>query len=160
MKSPSHKTLKPLRSSLKPIDCPVDLLLEKIKALDTTFWLADEALLDNNRISAENVLLKQKVLLLEKALKDSKQGKSLSLTENGEIEIIPDAETMQAIKESFDSWVKLIGKSAAHWKKQTNDLMTKYYPIIKELKSEQENLHEENSKLWSKLNKKNKQTLD
>jgi hypothetical protein len=62
--------LKPLKSSLKPVSCPIELLIEKIKAFDTTFKLADEALLDNNRLSGENVQLRQKVLLLEKALKD------------------------------------------------------------------------------------------
>ena len=83
LKSPSHKTLKPLKSSLKTPNGPTENLLEKIKALDTTFRLADEALLDNNRLSAENVQLKQKVLLLEKAMKDLKIGKNLQFTSSG-----------------------------------------------------------------------------
>jgi len=44
----SQKVIKPLKSSLKQITSPALLLLEKIKALDTTFRLADEILIDNN----------------------------------------------------------------------------------------------------------------
>jgi len=57
--SPSNKSLKPLKSSMKPVTRPVELLLNKIKALDTTFRLADEILLDNNRLSSENVALRE-----------------------------------------------------------------------------------------------------
>jgi len=48
-----------MKSSLKPVNCPTEVLINKIKALDTTFRLADEILIDNNRLSSENVALRE-----------------------------------------------------------------------------------------------------
>ena len=59
VKSPSNRSSKPIKSALKQVLDPTEVLLNKIKALDTTFRLADEILIDNNRLSSENVALKE-----------------------------------------------------------------------------------------------------
>jgi len=74
--------LLPLKSSLKQITDPVNLLLEKIKSLDTTFRLADEITLDNNRLSSENIALKERLFMFENALNQSEKHQNINLNKN------------------------------------------------------------------------------
>jgi Txe/YoeB family toxin of Txe-Axe toxin-antitoxin module len=47
--------------------------------------------------------------------------------------------------------VETISKSTAHWKAQTDELMNKYHPLIKELQNQHNRMKEENILLVEKL---------
>lgn len=126
-KDSKSKLAKPLKPSLKRITNPAELLMEKIKSLDTTFRLADDVMIENNKLSKENIDLKEKIIALETALKQKSVFK-------GEINFCPNSKQLDELKQGYEERIKVLSKNTGHWKEQTNNLMNKYYPLIKELK--------------------------
>ncbi len=49
-------------------------------------------------------------------------------------EVNLSSKQMRELKKSYEMRIKVLTKNSAHWKKQTDNLMNKYYPIIKDLK--------------------------
>ena len=83
--------------------------MEKIKSLDTTFRLADDVMIENNKLSKENIDLKEKIIALENALKQKSVFK-------GEINFCPNSKQLDELKQGYEERIKVLSKNTGHWK--------------------------------------------
>jgi len=106
--------------------------------------------LENSVLKNENVELSKRVLLLEAALRDS-DWEQVTKAEDGSILVKPNSEELATLSQLYDNRVETMSWSTKHWKTQTDRLMNKYYPLIKELQREWVSQKKKNQKLAAKL---------